>query len=105
MSVFPPPRSRTPMMKTALLLATFTPLLLTASANTDPPKAKQVAGGEQSPKPLLTLVGPHKEVNGMAFSPDGARLATASGGQAVLWDASTGRKLRTLGSESAPLYR
>ena len=91
-------------MKYGLFVAALTPLLLTASANTDPAQANQVAGGEQSPKPLLTLVGPHKQVNWMAFSPDGARLATASGGQAVLWDATTGRKLRTLGEESAPLY-
>jgi WD40 repeat protein len=74
------------------------------TTNTDPAQAKQRTGGDQSPKPLLTLVGPDKEVNWMAFSPDGARLATASGGQAILWDAATGRKLRTLGSESAPLY-
>jgi WD40 repeat protein len=91
-------------MKNTLLVVAITLLLLTASTNTDPTYAMPGAGGEQTPKPLLTLHGPRREVNWVAFSPDGARLATASGGQAVLWDASTGRRLRTLGDESAPLY-
>src|SRR5262245_33922160 len=99
-----PRRSRRAAMKYELFVAALRPLLLTASANTDQAQAKQRAVGEQSPKPLLTLHGPHRGVNWVAFSPDGARLATASGGQAVLWDVSTGRKLLTLGDESAPLY-
>jgi WD40 repeat protein len=49
---------------------------------------------------LLTLRGHQIEVHGIAFSPDGKRLATASGvwagtqpGEVKVWDAQTGREL------------
>ena len=46
---------------------------------------------------LLTLPGHTDAVFGVAFSPDGTRLATASGDQtAKVWDVATGRELLTL---------
>ena len=61
-------------MKCGPLVATATLFLLTASANTDPPKAK-----EDRPKPLLTLREHAYQVVRVEFSPDGSRLATAHG--------------------------
>ena len=50
-------------------------------------------GGEE----FLTLRGHRGEVWSVAWSPDGARLATASGDKTVkVWNAETGRELMTL---------
>ena len=55
-----------------------------------------------SGRELLTLTGHTDEVFGVAFSPDGTRLATASNDQtAKVWDASSGRELLTLAGHTA----
>ena len=53
--------------------------------------------GRRSGRELLTLSGHTDAVNGVAFSPDGTRLATASGDQtAKVWDVASGREVLTL---------
>ncbi|MGD2218153.1 MAG: WD40 repeat domain-containing protein, partial [Gemmatimonadales bacterium] len=50
---------------------------------------------------IHTLEGHSGRVNACAYSPDGARLVSASGdGTLKLWDAETGRELRTLEGHS-----
>jgi WD40 repeat protein len=51
-----------------------------------------VATGQE----LRILQGHTSRVQGVAFSPDGARLASAGAGVVKLWDAATGQELRTL---------
>jgi WD40 repeat protein len=81
------------MLKHARLWAALVFLLLTATANTDPPETKQ----EARPKPLLTLRGHTDAVLCVLFSPCGKHLATASRDKtAALWDATTGKKRFTL---------
>ncbi|MDE3089474.1 MAG: PQQ-binding-like beta-propeller repeat protein, partial [Chloroflexota bacterium] len=51
----------------------------------------------QSSRTQLVLTGHTDEVNGVAFSPDGTRIATASDDNtAKVWDAATGKELLTL---------
>ena len=51
----------------------------------------------QAARVQLTLSGHTREVRGVAFSPDGTRLATASlDGTAKVWDATSGQELLTL---------
>jgi hypothetical protein len=55
---------------------------------------------------LRTLKGHTAAVLSVAFSPDGARLATASEDRtAKVWDALTGHELRTLKEHTAPVVR
>ncbi len=52
----------------------------------------------------LTLSGHTAAVNGVAFSPDGKRVATASNdGTAKVWDATTGKELFTLKGHTGPV--
>lgn len=54
---------------------------------------------------LLTLKGHTARVSGVAFSPDGKRLASSSGDQTVkLWDAATGQELLTLKGHSGRVW-
>src|SRR2546427_12897489 len=55
-----------------------------------------------SGRKLRTLAGHTAEVRGVAFSPDGTRLATASEDQTTkVWAAATGRELVTLAGHAA----
>ena len=52
---------------------------------------------------VQTLTGHAGNVESIVFSPDGARIATASQDSTVkIWDASTGRELRTFAGLAAP---
>jgi WD40 repeat protein len=54
----------------------------------------------------LTLRGHSKVVLGVAFSPDGKRLATASGDNtAKVWNAISGQQVLTLRGHSGSVYR
>jgi eukaryotic-like serine/threonine-protein kinase len=64
---------------------------------------------------LFTLKGHSQNVMGVAFSPDGAQLATVSGGllavpqvaskpgELLIWDARTGKLIRNVSGHDAPL--
>jgi WD40 repeat protein/serine/threonine protein kinase len=54
---------------------------------------------------LLTLRGHTGAIWGVAYSPDGTRLATASpDGTVKLWDAITGQEVRTLKGHTSPVF-
>src|SRR5262249_22675701 len=54
---------------------------------------------------LVTLRGHTGHVHSVSFSPDGARLVTASGDQtAKVWDARTGTELLTLRGHTGAVY-
>jgi WD40 repeat protein len=56
-------------------------------------------------KKLLTLEGHTHPARDIAYSPDGTRLATASGDNtAMVWDAKTGKELRVLKGHSQPVW-
>jgi WD40 repeat protein len=56
-------------------------------------------------KEILTLKGHKGPVYGVAFSPDGKRLATSSADSTIkLWDAVTGSELLTLKGHTATVY-
>lgn len=52
----------------------------------------------------VTCYGHTVEVNAVAFTPDGKRVTSASGdGKIKIWDATTGRELRTLEGHAGPV--
>jgi WD40 repeat protein len=54
---------------------------------------------------VLTLKGHGGPVRGVAFRPDGERLATAGGDKtAKLWDVKTGREVLTLAGHAAGVH-
>ena len=55
-------------------------------------KLLDVASGSE----LNTLVGQTSEVTTLAFAPDGKTLASGSVAEVILWDATSGRPVRTL---------
>ncbi|MFO0871938.1 MAG: serine/threonine-protein kinase [Pirellulales bacterium] len=64
----------------------------------------QVPNPYKKPEQRLKLAMHGHAVNAVAFSPDGKRLATASGDQSIkLWDLETGAELRTLRGHAAPV--
>jgi WD40 repeat protein len=83
------------MREHAMLWTTVMPLLLTAVASTDTPKAKEGAGKAVQPEPLLTLKAHTDYAFRVRFSPNGKWLGTASADKtAALWDANTGMRQR-----------
>ena len=55
-------------------------------------------------KETLTLKGHESHVQGLAYSPDGKRLASASSDKSIcLWDAKTGREVRRLKGADKPM--
>ena len=75
------------------------------------PDGKRLASGSedktirvwdvQSGNHLLTLKGSMGPVYAVTFSPDGNMIASGSWGSANLWDAKTGKRLRTLDQRGA----
>jgi hypothetical protein len=74
--------------------------------STPEPKLTPPREPRRGPKPEpLTLQGHTAEVTGVCFSPDGRRLASASGDQTVkVWDAQTGQETRTLKGHTEAVY-
>lgn len=61
------------------------------------PKSRAPAANSDVARQLLTLTGHSDQVRGLAFSPDGARIATGSfDDTAKVWNAQTGEEILTL---------
>jgi WD40 repeat protein len=92
------------MLTKATLFTALSLSLLTHAASTDPLKTKGRPGREAAIKPRLILPGHTGPVWCVQYSPDGERLATASGDRtAALWDVSTGKRLHLLEGHTRPI--
>ena len=65
------------------------------------PEATTPRGGMVIVAPRLGSIGP--ETRNLAFSPDGKRIATTSGGTVRLWDAATGKEVLLADGHQGPL--
>ena len=75
-------------------------MLLEQILHDEPVKLWDVATGQET----VTLKG-HTSVYSVAFSPDGARIASASSDRTVkLWDAATGQETVTLKGHTDGVY-
>jgi WD40 repeat protein len=64
---------------------------------------KKVPGEVIDPETII-LKSHNGPVNGVAFSPDGTRIASAGGDQTVkIWDAATGQETLTLKEHAGPV--
>jgi WD40 repeat protein len=87
------------MLKYAVVCGAVSFLLVTAGANSNPPKKAD------GPKPVLVLRAHTKAATCVRFSPCGKRLAT--GGldrRAALWDAATGKRLLAFKDHTEALF-
>ena len=87
--------STTTRSRTALILAVVAPMLLVLG------RPASLAAQSGSPS-SFTLKGHKRFVKSVAFSPDGKRIVSGSWDVTLkVWDASTGRQLRTLKGHAA----
>lgn len=85
-------QSFNPFQARACLLLALAAYLYAGSA-----AAQRISAGKSAAEgyaQLVAQIGHEQEVEGIAFSPDGKLLLTASGDAAVLWEVSTGQELR-----------
>jgi WD40 repeat protein len=79
--------------------------LFTAATHPTPPLALWQPDARIRPEPLARLRGQPQECFNVRFSPDNTRLATVPlwGGAVNVWDAITGKKLRTVRFPDSPV--
>jgi hypothetical protein len=82
----------------------FCPLCGRPAAGTLPPRAPAKGASKTAGFPKI-LSGHGDSVRSAAFSPDGSRILSASADNTVrIWDAATGREIRTLAGHGGLVY-